>query len=94
MARKIDVKVFGYICPPEVDVYADLPEFEPEFLVSVNYYPGRQSFFYHPADDSSMDVTGIRYVDGTPMTDAESDYWLKELDDQISEKMCDALNDY
>jgi hypothetical protein len=94
MARQIEVKVFGYICPPEVDVYANLPEFEPEFLVSVNYYSGRRSYFYHPADDSSMDVTGIRYVDGTPMTDAESDYWIAELNDQIEEKVSGEIHSY
>lgn len=90
MASKYQVTVFGYICPPEVDVYADLPEFEPEFNVSVTCYPGCAPSMNGPGEPSSMEVTDIRYADGTPMSAAEADYWTTELEDAIADKVYDA----
>lgn len=83
MARQVTIKVFGYICPPEVDVYADLPEFEPEFLVTVNTYR-----------DDTHEIDDIRYADKTPMSEAEKDFWIDELDQEyIAHKVQDALDD-
>ena len=91
MSRKINVKVFGYICPPEVDVYADLPEFEPEFKVEVNYYKGSRATFNDPGEDDSWEVNSLDYADGTPMTRAEELFWIDNLDDAIADKVYDAL---
>ncbi len=91
MPRKLHFNVFGYICPPEVDVYADLPEFEPEFKVEVNYYRGSPQTFNDPGDSDSWEVNEIAYADGTPMTQAEETFWIDNLDDAIADKVYDAL---
>ena len=90
MASKYNVTVFGYICPPEVDVYADLPEFEPEFNVKVSYYKGCGPSMSDPGEPSSLEIDDIAYVDGTPMSAAEADYWTTELEDTIADKVWDA----
>ncbi len=89
MPSKYNVTVFGYICPPEVDVYADLPEFEPEFNVSVSVYKGSAPSMTDPGEPSSMEVTDICYADGTPMSANEADYWMNELEDTIADKVWD-----